>query len=402
MAPSSSLPPTEEENILPDILPNELAELEEEDDDEEDVEDDDDDDDDDEEEEPQYQDNISTLEEHLSQVTEELTAIRNERETQRVQQLEPLAKDHHALNTQKDLRIERMKLQEQLDELQATIDAKLLVQKHQVEDLEQVKSHYRQLQRTCKLLQGSVEQILEQSASDIPKGLEARNRATMRQALLKQLLQQDYKSQLSLFSNADDRHDDDDDSDDDDDDDGAGPQLFHKKNKRYDSIDSMMSQIDHTGMMSSTAASYQHRNKFPSHTTTTTSSEGGRSLSRSKFYQIEDQQQKQKQQQQPRRHSLSSQGSTGSGGVPRRKQSKSSSRSSSSGSSSKVGRLRRSKSFDASTTTSASRSTTTSSTRRKTSLMRLLDQGNQGYDHQDDDEDGSQDTPRTTNTQGTR
>jgi hypothetical protein len=386
MAPSSPL----QEDILPEIQ-KELEDLE-------------DDDFDDEEEidvslagDPD--DNvISTLEEHLSQVTVELSAIQNEREKQLLQ-LDPLTKDYQALVNQKELRIERMKLQEQLDELQSSIDAKLLVQKGTLgQELEQAKSHFRQLQRTLKLVQGSVEQILESSASDTPKGLEARNRATMRQALLKQLLQQDYTSQVSLYSNLDDMHEDD--EDDDGDDDGR-PQLFHKKNKRYESMESMMSEFDMADTATATVTAAGARRQFPS---TTTSSSEGRSLSRSKFYQTHDQQQQQQRHRSiATRMSSSSQGSTGSGGgtagPPRRKQSKSSSANSSS-ISSRIGSLRRSKSFDAASNASTTNTPSSSATsRRKTSLMRMLD-----HDHEqlDGDDGGSHDTPKTTNTQGTR
>ena len=381
MASSSSVPLEGEEEYRGVLsnLQNDLAE--------DDLQDDDDDGD--EEVDPDLgtvsltdpQQQISSLEEHLSKVTLELTVIRQERDKQRLQ-LDPLTKENQALMNQRELRLERIKLQEQLNELQGVIDAKLLVQKVELEGLEQVKSRFRQLQRTLKLMQGSVEQILEQSASDTSTSLEDRNKATMRQALLKQMLQQDWRSQLSLYH--DEIHDDGDD--------GGGPQRFYQKKQRYDSINSMMSELANSPsqdtMVPDSRRSSPMIRQYPS---TTTSSSEGRSLSRSKFYQ--------EQEHQPQRHpsvsrsrSMSSHGSSASGsGKSRRRRSNSGERS--------TGSLRRSKSFDAASQASSNTSTSTGGSRRKTALMSLLDQD--GKIHGDDDE-GSADTPKTTNNQGTR
>ena len=84
------------------------------------------------------------------------------------------------------------------------------------------------LQKTIKLLQGGVEHILEQSANDPSTTLEGRSKAAMRQALLKQILEQDWNSDLHMELSTHGEND---------------IQLFHHKNKRYESIDSMISEI---------------------------------------------------------------------------------------------------------------------------------------------------------------
>lgn len=282
---------------------------------------------------------VDALEEQLSHSMAELTALRRERQKQR-QQLDQVTKEHQSLITQKDLRIERIKLYEHLRELEGTVDAKALLKRLAIEELEQTKSHLRQLQKTLRLLQGGVEHILEQSANDPSTTLEGRSRAAMRQALLKQILEQDWNSELHKeISN----HGDED------------IQLFHHKNTRYESIDSMISEI----------ASISPRDMMMP------PKREGRTKSRSKYYK-----QEQEEEERQRSHSLSSHQTYEK---ERLKSKKSSSRRG----------VRRTKSM-----------TMASTPDPPTSLSSMIDGDRQGV--ADADDAGSQDTPKTNNTQGTR
>lgn len=281
---------------------------------------------------------VDALEEQLSHAMAELMALRRERHKQR-QQLEQVTKEHQSLMTQRDLRIERIKLYEHLRELEGTVDAKALVKRLAIEELEQTKSHFRQLQKTLKLLQGGVEHILEQSANDPSTTLEGRSKAAMRQALLKQILEQDWNSELHKeISNHGD----------------PGVQMFHQKNKRYESIDSMISEI--------ASISPQDMMMPPKRE--------GRTKSRSKYY-------KQEEEERIRSHSLSSHQTY----EKERLKSKKSS-------SSRRG-VRRTKSMNMSTDPGT-----------PSTLSSMIDGDRQIV--ADGDDAGSQDTPRTTNTQGTR
>ena len=281
---------------------------------------------------------VEALEEQVSHAMVELMALRRERQKQRIQ-LEQVTKEHQSLMTQKDLRIERIKLYEHLRELEGTVDAKALVKRLAIEELEQTKSHLRQLQKTLKLLQGGVEQILEQSANDPSTTLEGRSRAAMRQALLKQILEQDWNSDLHKEISNHGNHD---------------VQMFHHKNKRYESIDSMISEI--------ASISPQDMMMPPQRE--------GRTKSRSKYYTQEEEEERQ------RSHSLSSHQTY----EQERLKSKKST-------SSRRG-LRRTKSM-----------TMPTSPGPPSTLSSMIDGDRQGAT---DGDDGSQDTPKTTNTQGTR
>jgi hypothetical protein len=186
---------------------------------------------------------IGKLEKEFEAVSLELTTIRNARDKQRVQ-LEQLHQEHTVLQDQKELRQERHKLQQQLQDLQSTLATK--VQQHQmfaVEDLEQTKSHHSQLTRTLQLMQNGVQEILERSAQDQNSSTEGKQRAQQRKKLLKELLQldDDWKSKDVPLTIPEDHPDEDEDIDED----NGHPRMYHKKKTRYDSIESMVSEIIH-------------------------------------------------------------------------------------------------------------------------------------------------------------
>jgi len=324
---------------------------------------------------------ISNLEDRLSQYKSELSRLRQERDKQRVE-LNEQVKQHENLQIQRESRRERVKLQEQVEELQDINEAKLLLKQMAKEELEKTVAHYRRLQKTLKLLQSGIGYILEQSAVDPSTDHAGRIRATERQALLMDILEE---NRSNLFDSDEEVEEEDLQPEN-----GKhNPQMFHKKQPRYASIDSMMSEI----------ASIDPRDMIlpPSHSRKQSVQRAARDLTssvhtqelaarsrRTKYYLAED------QKERIRSRSLSTHGksenssaSSYRGGSRRH--------GSSSGGSSRRGRVRRSRSLSSSDTSGHHHTGT-----QKGGLRTMLESLRAG----DEDDAGSQDTPRTTNTPG--
>ena len=324
---------------------------------------------------------ICNLEDRLSQYKSELSRLRQERDKQRVE-LNEQVRQHENLQIQRETRRERIKLQEQVEELQDINEAKLLLKQMAKEELDKTLTHYRRLQKTLKLLQSGIGYILEQSAVDPSTDHAGRIRAMERQALLMDILEE---NRSNLFDSDEEVEEEDLQPEN-----GKhNPQMFHKKQPRYASIDSMMSEI----------ASIDPRDMIlpPSHSRKQSVQRAARDLTssvhtqelaarsrRSKYYLAED------QKERIRSRSLSTHGnsensSAGSyrGGSRRH--------GSSSGGSSRRGRVRRSRSLSSSDTSGHHHTGA-----HKGGLRTMLESLRGG----DEDDAGSQDTPRTTNTPG--
>lgn len=244
---------------------------------------------------------IQIMEERLAQQMSELTRIRHERAKQR-SQLDQLAVEHENLKTQQDSRIERTKLQEQVQELQDSVEATLLLKQMAREEFEQTRTHHRQLQKTLKLLQGGVEFILEQSSNDpstYPVGVYRRKE---RQALLKEILEDDW-NKSKLFESDEEVELDDLKPED------ESPHTRHMEMIRYDSLDSMMSEIasiDTRDILLPESHSRKERVQQAAHDlTSSVHRQGRRSAARSKHDSKEE------QEARLRSHSLSSHRTSG-------------------------------------------------------------------------------------------
>jgi hypothetical protein len=325
---------------------------------------------------------ISNLEDRLSQYKSELSRLRQERDKQRIE-LNQQVKQNENLQIQRESRRERMKLQEQIEELQDVYEAKLLLKQMAKEELEKTLAHYRRLQKTLKLLQGGIGYILEQSAIDPSTDHAGRIRATERQALLMDILEE---NRSNLF-----------DSDDDEveveelqPENGKDyPQMFHKKQPRYASIDSMMSEIasiDPRDMILPPSHSRKQSVQRAARDLTSSVPTQGRAARsrRSKYYLAED------QEERLRSRSLSTHGRSeaSSAGSYRGRNRR---HDSSSGGSSRRGRVRRSRSLSSSDTSGQHHAVA-----HKGGLRTMLESLRGGGE----DDAGSQDTPRTTNTPG--
>lgn len=143
--------------------------------------------------------NQGLLEKLLDTAELELSAIRTERDRQR-QQLEQLQQEHDSLINQKELRQERHKLNQQMVDLVQSVDRRKYAHQLAQEGLEQTRTRHYQLEKTLKLLQASVENVLEQSNTDGDRTIQGIQRANQRQELLTKLLKADWKSQGSLAS----------------------------------------------------------------------------------------------------------------------------------------------------------------------------------------------------------
>ena len=126
---------------------------------EDDYDDDEHDEDDDEEIGPSNPAEYGILEKQAAAAESELSAIRTERDRQR-QQLAQLKEEQSMLLNQRGLRIERHKLQQQLLEMEQSLEQTKNAHKLAREELEQTKTHHYQLKRTLKLLQAGVEEGL--------------------------------------------------------------------------------------------------------------------------------------------------------------------------------------------------------------------------------------------------
>jgi hypothetical protein len=181
------------------------------------------------------------LEQELEAVTLELTTVRTERDKQR-QQLDQLKVEHEQLTHQKELRLKRHQLSEQLQDLQSMADKKVRHQQIIQEELEQTKSHHRQLRRTLNLLQTGVEQILEKSAATSADDEHARER----QRLLKHILvdEEHYIAKLlgglTIMQDHQSKNPDKNDEDEEIHEDNV---VMFSRKSRKDSIDSMVSEI---------------------------------------------------------------------------------------------------------------------------------------------------------------
>jgi hypothetical protein len=143
---------------------------------------------------------MDTIQDALAQHKSELNRLRQVRAKQRVE-LDQQAKEHENLKTQRKSRLERRKLQDQVQELQDIIQAKVLLKEMAQNELEQTRAYHRRLHQTLTLLQEGVGYILEQSAiTDDPSTTDpvGRIRATKREALVKEILKDNW-NQSTLF-----------------------------------------------------------------------------------------------------------------------------------------------------------------------------------------------------------
>jgi len=188
---------------------------------------------------------IAELEERLAQHQSELSRLRQERGKQRME-LHQQVQAHERLQIQKDSRLERIKLQEQIQELHDIKEAKLLLKQMASEELDRTMTLYRRLQKTLKLLQGGIEYILEQSTNDSAcfstTDSAGRIRANERQALLMEILEENRDKTILLDSDDEEveeielkaeyiRNED------------GNRRMFFTKQQSFASIDSMMSEI---------------------------------------------------------------------------------------------------------------------------------------------------------------
>ena len=204
---------------------------------------------------------LSRLEQELESVSLEAEAARKERDKQR-KELDSLKEEHTMLLKQKDQTALRKKLFADLQDLSKSVEKKVRQNQSAQEDLEQAKTHNRQLKRTLALLQEGVQQILEKSTQDVPRTEQERARAQKRQEILRSLFAKDAFNLNNMPSSVLAEEDEDEDIHDDD-----GVLYANKKNSRLNSIESMISTIEemppieesmNEAMGSSSNLSYSH------------------------------------------------------------------------------------------------------------------------------------------------
>lgn len=192
------------------------------------------------------------LEQELEAVTLELTTVKTERDKQR-KELDQLQVEHEQLAHQKELRLKRHQLSEQLQDLQSMADKKVRLQQMIQEELEQTKSHHRQLRRTLDLLQTGVEQILEKSATTDD------DHAKERQQLLKHILVDEDHYIAKLLGGLtimQDHQSKNPDKNDEDEEIHEDVVMFSRKSRK-DSIESMVSEIFSMGEPSPMVRDYR-------------------------------------------------------------------------------------------------------------------------------------------------
>jgi hypothetical protein len=304
---------------------------------------------------------LSRLEQELETLSLESTNVHTERDKQR-KELELLQNDNDVLQQQKEQRGLRKQLFADLHDVQTTVDKKRKQQRQQQEDLEQTKTHHRQLKRTFDLLQGGVQEILEKSAQDTPRTDKAKQLALQRQEALKALVASGSFRMFHMraaFQATSTNEDEDDEINDDNHHhnhhhNNSDIRLYasKKRSARLDSIESMISTISDTHS--------KQKSILDADDTTPPST-----------------------RRQPHRATTGTTRSSRS--CSSRRSNKS--RSNRSRSSRSLSRGRRKHKAGTRTSTFASQEP------KKTSLMNMLDE------HEHDDDDNSEGTPRTCNTE---
>jgi hypothetical protein len=124
----------------------------------------------------------------LEALNSELATVTFERDKQR-QQLEQLTQEQTELQSSRGQRIKRNQISEQLQDLEISVSKKERSKLRALEDLDEAKSHYRQLKRTLELLKGGVQDIVDRSSNDhLDSSIEGTRRAALRQELLNNIL----------------------------------------------------------------------------------------------------------------------------------------------------------------------------------------------------------------------
>ena len=130
----------------------------------------------------------------LEALNVELANVKIERDKQR-QQLEQLTQEQRELQLSRDKGMKRNQLSEQLQDLGISVSQKERSKHRALEDLEQAKSHHRQLKRTLELLEGGVQDIVDRSTNDYSDtSIEGTRRGALRQELLKNILRHNWQN----------------------------------------------------------------------------------------------------------------------------------------------------------------------------------------------------------------
>jgi hypothetical protein len=130
----------------------------------------------------------------LEALNVELATVRIERDKQR-QQLEQLTQEQTELQSSKGQRMKRNKISEQLQDLEICVSKKERTKHLALEELEQAKSHHRQLKRTLELLKGGVQDIVDRSSNDyLDTSIEGTRRSALRQELLNNILRHNWQN----------------------------------------------------------------------------------------------------------------------------------------------------------------------------------------------------------------
>jgi hypothetical protein len=145
----------------------------------------------------------------LETLNVELATVRIERGKQR-QQLEKLTQEQTQLQSTRERGMKRNQISGQLHDLGISVGQKERSKHRALEDLEQAKSHHRQLKRTLELLKGGVQDIVDRSSNDyLDTSIEGTRRAALRQELLKNIVRHNLKG-LNLTAPQFTHHDDED------------------------------------------------------------------------------------------------------------------------------------------------------------------------------------------------
>jgi hypothetical protein len=205
---------------------------------------------------------LAWLEAELEKVNLELTTVRIERDKQR-KQLSTLESENDQLTQQKEQRVKRHQLQNQLRDVERSVRKMTNKKLRAVEDLEQSKSRHRQLGKTMDLLEKGVQSILAKSYYYEHKDKtteEGKLRTQKRQEELKKLLAEKEGLRMKLLTSSASNlnfgdasrsrrnmtaREDEDDEIHDGDEDRPITFLFADKNKRTNSCNSEVSENDY-------------------------------------------------------------------------------------------------------------------------------------------------------------